>query len=232
MSPNGQARAGRLLAAAREAEGFMPEAEGRALTRLAARAARSRLGPLVEIGAYCGRSTLFLAAGLAEVADRRPEAVLLSVDHHRGSEELQAGWPHHDPTLVDPATGRMDSLPRWRRTVEAAGAEDLVVAVVGDSPTVAAVLARPLALVFVDGGHGEAVVAADYRAWAPLVAPGGRLAFHDVFADPADGGQGPYRCYEAALASGRFVAADGESAGCLRVLEALATDGGAARGGS
>ena len=199
----------------------MPDDEGLALARLAARAARSGLGPLVEIGAYCGRSALYLAAGLAEAADRAGSAVLFSVDHHRGSEELQAGWPQHDPTLVDPVTGRMDSLPRFRRTIDAARAGDLVVAVVGDSPTVAAALARPLSLVFIDGGHAPEVVAADYRGWGPLVAPGGRLAFHDVFADPADGGQGPFAAHQAALASGRFRPAEGEGAGSLRVLEAL-----------
>ncbi len=214
-------RAGRLLAAAQAAAGFMPDDEGRALAALAAAAARRGLGPIVEIGAYCGRSTLYLAAGLAEVDDRPAGAVLLSVDHHRGSEELQAGWPHHDPTLVDAATGRMDSLPRWRRTVEAAGAEDLAVAVVGDSATVAAAVGGPFGLVFVDGGHSPAIVAGDYAAWAPLVAPGGRLAFHDVFADPADGGQGPYLAFRAAVASGGFAEVPGEGAGSLRVLEAL-----------
>ena len=212
---------GQLLAAARATPGFMPDDEGLALVRLAARAAGARLGPVVEIGAYCGRSTLYLAAGLASCPQRDPACVLFSVDHHRGSEELQAGWPHHDPSLVDPATRRMDTLGRWRAAVAGAGAEGLVVGVVGESGLVAASWARPLGLVFVDGGHAPDVVARDYRSWAPLVAPGGVLAFHDVFADPALGGQGPHRCYEDALASGRYRALDGEGAGSLRALEAL-----------
>lgn len=215
----------RLLAAARAADGFMPDDEGLALTRLAARAARSRLGPVVEIGAYCGRSALFLAAGLASEPDRDPACVVLSVDHHHGSEELQPGWPHHDSSLVDPETGRMDTLGRWRRAISRAGAEDLVVGVVGDSTLVAAACGRPCALVFVDGGHAPEVVERDYEAWAPLVAPGGVLAFHDVFADPAEGGQGPFRCYEAARRSGRFRPLEDGDAGSLRCLEAAGPSG-------
>ena len=46
--------------------------------------------------------------------------MLFTVDHHRGSEENQAGWDHHDLEVVDPRTGRMDTLPFFRRTIEAA----------------------------------------------------------------------------------------------------------------
>jgi predicted O-methyltransferase YrrM len=214
----------RLLAAARVTEGFMPEEEGLALTHLAASAARSRLGPVVEIGAYCGRSTLFLAAGLASVIDREPSCALWSIDHHHGSEELQAGWPHHDPTLVDPVSGRMDSLFRWRRAIEAAGAEGLVVGVVADSLLAATGWSRPCALVFIDGGHAPEVVRQDYDAWSPFVAKGGILAFHDVFAEPAQGGQGPYLCVQAALGSGRFEELAEGSIGSLKALRCVERD--------
>ncbi len=112
------------------------------------------------------------------------------MDHHRGSEENQAGWAHHEPDLVDPELGVMDTLPTFRRTMFEAGLED-VVAVVGDSPAVAW-WSTPSAMVFIDGGHGEEPAAADYRCWSPEVAPGGLLAIHDVFPDPADGGRPPY----------------------------------------
>ena len=127
---------------------------------------------------------------------------MFTVDHHRGSEENQAGWEHHDPSLVDPATGRMDTLPFFRRTIEEAGLEDVVVAVVGESAAVAAYWRTPLSLLFVDGGHGEEPAHADYAGWAPWVMPGGLLAIHDVFPDPADGGRPPYDVYLRALASG------------------------------
>jgi predicted O-methyltransferase YrrM len=198
-----------LLALARTTRGFMPDDEGLALHRLA----RERLphGPVLEVGTYCGQSAVYLGA-----AARAVGGVVFTVDHHHGSEENQAGWEHHDPTLVDPRTGRMDTLSHFRATIEEAGLEDVVVAVVGDSATVAAHWRTPLSLLFVDGGHGEAPAHADYDGWARWVMDGGLLCIHDVFPDPADGGRPPYEIYLRALASGAF--ADVETVGSLRVL--------------
>jgi predicted O-methyltransferase YrrM len=197
----------------------MPDDEGLALTALAELvAARSPEVPgvVVEIGAYCGKSTLYLAAGVA--AGGPGPATIFSVDHHHGSEENQAGWQHHDASLVDPRTGRMDTLPHWRAAIESAGAEDLVVAVVGDSSTIGRHWASPIGLLFIDGGHGEDPAWADYRTWSPHVAPGGYLAFHDVFPDPADGGRPPYEIYCAALESGEFIEDEALGLGSLRVV--------------
>jgi MMP 1-O-methyltransferase len=199
----------RLLEVARAAKGFMPDDEGLALNDAGRDAAP--LGPLLEVGSYCGKSAVYLGA-----AARAGGSVLFSVDHHRGSEENQAGWEHHDPELVDPATGRMDTLPFFRRTIERAGLEDVVVAVVGDSPAIAAHWRTPLGLVFVDGGHALDVVLADYDAWAPQVAAGGVLVFHDVFEDPRDGGQAPFEVWKRAVASGTFTPVS--TTGSLRVL--------------
>jgi hypothetical protein len=197
-----------------EAKGFMPDDEGMALHRVGLEAASRRLGPLLEIGTYCGKSAVYLGS-----AARAEEGLLYSVDHHRGSEELQPGWADHDPELVDPRSGRMDSLAWARRTIEAADLERSVVLVVGDSPLVAKHWSTPLSLVFIDGGHGAEVAWQDYRSWTPKLAIGGLLAIHDVFPDPADGGRPPYELYCAALASGAFEE-DGQAArGSLRILE-------------
>jgi MMP 1-O-methyltransferase len=187
----------RLLEVARAAKGFMPDEEGFALHRAGQQAAA--VGPLLEIGSYCGKSAVYLGAAAREGA-----TVLFSVDHHRGSEENQAGWEHHDTEVVDPATGRMDTLPFFRRTIERAGLEDAVVALVGDSPTIAAHWRTPLGLLFIDGGHALDVVLADYEGWSPHVAPSGLLVFHDVFEDPREGGQAPFEVWKRALASGAF----------------------------
>jgi predicted O-methyltransferase YrrM len=188
-----------ILAAFEAAKGFMPLDEGLALYAAAADAA-GRLGlPVLEVGTYCGRSTILLAA-----AAREAKTVAVTVDHHRGSEEQQPGWEYHDTGLVDPEVGLMDTLPAFRRTLHAAGLEEHTVAVVGRSPQVAALWARPLALVFIDGGHTDEHATKDYEGWAPHVAPDGHLVIHDVFADPADGGQAPYRVYRRALESGAF----------------------------
>jgi predicted O-methyltransferase YrrM len=198
-----------LLAAARSAKGFMPDDEGLALYD--AGVAAGARGPLLEIGTYCGKSAIYLGA-----AARERGCVVFTVDHHRGSEENQAGWEHHDERLVDARTGRIDTLPWFRRTIEDAGLEDVVVAVIGSSPTVARFWATPLALVFIDGGHAFDVALADYDGWSPHVVPGGLLVFHDVFEDPADGGQAPYEVWRHAVASGCFEPAS--TTGSLRVL--------------
>jgi MMP 1-O-methyltransferase len=210
------ARTDNLLHLARRARGFMPDEEGEALHRAALRAGRvnpeAPAAPtFVEIGAWCGKSTLYLGA-----AAETTGAVVLSVDHHRGSEENQPGWEYHEPDLVDPSVGRIDTLPHWRHTIAEADLEGVVIGVVGDSPTLAARWDRPVSFVFIDGGHGDEPAWADFWGWTPRVALGGWLAIHDVFPDPADGGRPPYELYCAALESGEFV--DDGACGSLRVL--------------
>jgi len=199
-----------LLRAALAAKGFMPPVEGQALFETAV--AYGANGPLLEVGSYCGKSAIYLGA-----AARQAGTTVITVDHHHGSEENQAGWEHHDPSLVDPCTGRMDTLPTFRKNIGSAGLEDEVVAIVGQSRTVARFWQTPLALLFIDGGHAEEYAQGDYENWAPWVQTGGALVIHDVFPDPADGGQAPYHVYQRALASGAFEERRVE--GSLRVLE-------------
>ncbi|MGZ7023141.1 MAG: class I SAM-dependent methyltransferase, partial [Ilumatobacteraceae bacterium] len=180
LSPDMRARA---LAA----KGFMPSDEGDALYRAALAAGLAVKLPMVEVGSYCGRSTIWLGA-----AARAVGTVLFAVDHHRGSEENQAGWEHHDPSVVDLRTGKMDTLPYFRATIHDARLEDVVIAVVSQSPTVARYWTTPLSWVFIDGGHGEEPARFDFEGWSKHVAVGGTLAIHDVFPDPADGGRAPY----------------------------------------
>jgi predicted O-methyltransferase YrrM len=196
-----------LVACAEAATGFMPPAEGLALYETAAHYAPA--GPVVEIGTYQGKSTIYLAAGA------RPQ-VTVTVDHHRGSEEHQPGWEYHDPGLVDPGTGRIDTLPGLRETLHKAGLEDDVVVIVARSQRAAAMWSAPLGLLFIDGGHTDEQAQADYEGWARHVTSNGGLAIHDVFPDPADGGQAPYRVYLRALQDG-FV--EKRQEGSLRILE-------------
>jgi len=187
----------------------MPDDEGALLYALALE--RLPEGPVLEVGSYCGKSTLYLGAAAGAVG-----GTVFTVDHHRGSEENQAGWEYHDPTLVDPDTGLMDTLPTFRRTVADAGLEDVVVAVVGRSTTVSANWRTPLSLLFIDGGHTDEHVTNDFEGWGRWVAKGALLVIHDVFPDPADGGQAPYRVYLRAVASGDFV--EDRTCGSMRVL--------------
>lgn len=222
MSPTGldpeEFKVGVLTAAevevARRARGFMPDNEGLALAAAAA-SVDPGLGPWVEIGSYCGKSACYLGP----VADRAG-TVVYAVDHHRGSEENQVGWEWHEPDLVDPSVGLIDTLGLFRRTIHDAGLSEVVIAVVGESATVATHWATPLGFLFIDGGHGIEPARADYALWTPKLVPGGLLAIHDVFVDPADGGRPPYEeIFLPAVASGLFEPVS--ATGSLRVLRRI-----------
>ena len=196
--------------------GFMPVDEGDALHEAALGAARALPGlPMLEVGSYCGRSTIWLGD-----AARQTNTVLFAVDHHRGSEENQPGWEWHDASLVDPVVGKMDTLPFFRHAMFRANLEEHVLAVVGQSPIVAKNWTSSLAFLFIDCGHGVEPARLDYELWTPHVAVGGTLAIHDVFPDPADGGRPPYeQIYLPAINSGRFE--DVSATGSLRVLRCV-----------
>ena len=206
----------RLFALAEQVPGFMPADEGRALYDAAVRYLGGGLG--VEIGTYCGKSTLLLGAAALQTG-----GVIFTIDHHHGSEEHQPGWEYHDASLVDEVTGLFDTLPTFRRALDAAGLDDHVVTVVGKSPIVARAWATPLRFVFIDGGHSEAAANEDFDGWAPWVAVGGALVIHDVFPNPEDGGRPPYLIYCRALESGQF--REVSATGTLRVLERVSGPG-------
>lgn len=202
----------RLFALAERVTGFMPADEGRALYEAAASYLDGGVG--VEIGTYCGKSTVLLGA-----AALTTDSVIYTVDHHHGSEEHQPGWEYHDTTMVDPHTGLFDTLPTFRHTLDEMALPDNVIAVVGKSPVVAKNWRTPLNLLFIDGGHTEEAAQRDFEGWAPWLQTGGALLIHDVFPDPRDGGQAPYLIYRRALDSGEFT--EVSSMKSLRVLERI-----------
>jgi predicted O-methyltransferase YrrM len=180
-----------------EVKGFLDPEEGKHLYGLALEA--SRLGPVLEIGGYCGKSTLYLG-----LACRRTGGVLFSIDHHRGSEEQQPGQEYYDPDLYDHQERRVDTFRLFRRAIERAGLADTVVPIVASSELAARMWKTPLSMVFIDGGHSYAAAFTDYASWSPHIVPGGILAVHDIFTDPAEGGQAPRFIYGLALASGAY----------------------------
>jgi len=189
----------------------MPPEEGEALYEAGLEAAT--LGPLLEIGTYCGKSAVYLGA-----AAKERSTVLYTIDHHLGSEEMQSGWEHHDAELIDLVTGRMNSLPFFQATMEQAQLQDVVQALVGDSVDIAQNWITPVGLVFIDGAHSEDPAMDDYESWVPKLMDGGLLAIHDVFPDPKNGGQGPFKVYERSLAGG-FV--DEHEEGSLRIVKKM-----------
>lgn len=204
---------------AEKVRGFLPSDEALALYETAAkaltaghRAADEKTEPIgVEIGTYCGKSTVYLAA-----AARDAGGVIVTVDHHRGSEENQPGWEYHEPDLVDDQVGKIDTVPFFRKNLALSGLEKHVIAMIGRSPQVAKLWSRPVQFVFIDGGHTDEHATNDYEGWARWVAVGGMLLIHDVFEFPEDGGQAPWRVYQRAIASGHFTQT--RAVGSLRVL--------------
>lgn len=178
-------------------KGFLDPDEGECLYSTALMA--SHRGPCLEIGTYCGKSTIYIGAACKE-----NKAILFTVDHHRGSEEQQPGEGYFDPALFDYRHFRFDTFGYFRRTIEAAALEDTVVPIVSSSLTAARAWATPLSFVFIDGGHTEEAAFTDYTSWSPHVMPGGYLLIHDIFENPEEGGQAPYHIYTAALDSGFF----------------------------
>lgn len=178
-------------------KGFLDHNEGLRLYDLAREV--SDMGPCLEIGSYCGKSSLYLGAGC-----RANDGILFSIDHHRGNEEQQPGEAYCDAELVDARTGRINTLDYFRRTLEEANLEDIVVPIVSPSRVVARRWATPLSLVFIDGSHTFEAAVVDYHSWSGHVMPGGYLLIHDIFFDPAEGGQAPRHIYDLACRSGLF----------------------------
>ncbi len=178
-------------------KGFLSAAEGEALYDAALSVAQR--GPVLEIGSYCGKSSIYLG-----LACREQSGVLYALDHHRGSEEHQKGEMFHDPDLYDAAAEHFDTFAEFRRNISAAGLNDTVVPVVSSSGVAATHWHTPLAMVFIDGGHSLEAALTDYRCWAAHIMPGGILAIHDLFPNAEDGGQAPWAVYQLALASGLF----------------------------
>ncbi len=194
-------------------KGFLDHEEGLRLYETASEAGRR--GPCLEIGGYCGKSTVYLGLGCREAG-----SVLFSIDHHRGSEEQQPGQEYFDPQLFDEVEGKVNTFRLFRKTIEEACLEDTVIPIVARSAVVARMWATPLSLVFIDGGHSYPTVFSDYTSWMPHVMPGGYLLIHDIFTDVKDGGLAPYTMYQKALASGLFTELPGiRTLGVLKRLE-------------
>ena len=187
----------RAREAALACKGFLDHDEGLRLFDLARQSAV--LGPVLEIGSYCGKSSVYLGEGA-----RQAGGLLICLDHHRGSEEHQPGEEYHDPDLYDAEAHLMDSLTELRRNVRLAGLEETALLLVARSRAAANIWSTPLGMVFIDGGHSQQAAQDDYQGWAPRIAPGGILAIHDLFPDPNQGGQAPIEIYRQALQSGLF----------------------------
>ena len=193
-------------------KGFLDHKEGICLYNYALNS--SKKGPILEIGSYCGKSTIYIAT-----AAKKYSGCVYSVDHHTGSEENQVGWEYHDIELFDEETGRINSFPEFMRNLRKANLLDTVVPIVSDSSLVSRSWKIPLSMVFIDGGHTMEAAFNDFNNWKDKIIKGGILAIHDVFPNPDDGGRPPYEIYRKALSEKNFK--EVEAVKSLRLLEKL-----------
>jgi predicted O-methyltransferase YrrM len=156
----------RILDAMRSIPGWLDESEGELLLAAAVHALDPRGSPhnVVEIGSYCGRSTIVVAS----VADTlAPASRVWAIDPHEGQvgasgQHLEYGEP---------------TLNRFRTNVAAAGVAGVVETIVKRSYEVR--WHRPIHLMLIDGLHDFANVSRDFHHFEPWIADGALVAFHD-----------------------------------------------------
>jgi len=190
----------------------MDPEEGECLNRIALKA--SKKGPIVEIGSYCGKSSIYIGE-----ACKKNNSLLYAIDHHTGSEENQIGWEYHDKELFDSETGKINTFPEFRKNIRNFDLENFVIPIVSDSILVARFWTINLSMVFIDGGHSEKAAFDDFYNWSEKIMKDGFLAIHDVFPNPKDGGRPPYEVYLSALNSGNFE--DYETVKSLKILKKI-----------
>lgn len=158
------------VAIAEAAYGWLNPDEGPFLRDLAL----SCEGPYLEVGSYCGKSTVWLGQ-----AAEKNGTVLFALDHHQGSPEMREGNDCFNPAVID-EDGSHDTLTQFRRTIRAAGLQDCVVPIVGATEVVGPLWGIPLGFVFVDGSHSYEGCSLDAKTWGEWLRPGGLMAFHDT----------------------------------------------------
>ena len=182
------------LAKYKDIKGFMPEHEGKALYKWARKF--SEYGPVLEIGTYCGNSSMFLSEGA-----QANNQYVYTIDHHMGSEEHQVNEEYFDIEIFDELSKRINSFPLFLENINNFGIKNIV-PIVNESSLVAESWSSPLAMVFIDGGHSLETAMNDFMSWHKKIISGGALVIHDIFENSEDGGQAPYEVYMHALKNG------------------------------
>jgi len=180
-----------------EIKGFLSPKESKKLQELFQKV--HKLGPILEIGTYCGKS----AINFAEVA-KKFNGLVFSVDHHTGSEEHQLGEEYHDDELFDKRLNKFNTLPEFLRNLILHKKNEYIIPILDESKKAAKRFFEEISLLFIDGGHAKQTALDDYYAWKDKICSGGLLVIHDVFPDPKDGGRPPFEIYSLASESGEF----------------------------
>lgn len=128
-----------------------------------------RLSPrtVVEIGTHRG-GTLYCWAAAAH-----PRAQLVSIDIPNPAEGI--GATEEDYARLRPFLAPGQTLTCLRSDSHAAETREALLR---------ALEGRPVDFLWIDGDHSYAGVRRDFELYAPLVRPGGLIAFHDIHPNP------------------------------------------------
>ena len=190
-------------------KGFLSKEEGKKLQEIFKKV--HTLGPVLEVGTYCGKSALCFAK-IAKDFD----STVFTVDHHTGSEEHQLGEEYHDRDLYDNRLHKFNTLPELLSNLIGSGLGSYIIPIVNDSVSSSKNFKKDVSVLFIDGGHSLQAAINDYDSWKDKIAIGGYLLIHDVFPNPADGGRPPFEIYNLAKKSGKF-----EDLGIFKTLAML-----------
>jgi hypothetical protein len=155
-----------ILRKMRPIEGWLDDEEADVLIAATARALGDldESNAMVEIGSFCGRSTVVIASAIKALAS---SARLYAIDPHDGNVgALDEGIRNCGPTLE-----------KLKANLQSAEVSDVVVIVPKASYDVE--WQRPVSLLFIDGLHDYASVAWDFHHFEPWLVGGSYIAFHD-----------------------------------------------------
>mgnify|MGYP001192328125 FL=1 len=173
-------------------KGFLAHEEGLFLYELTKKYCLKNFA--VEVGSYCGKSACYIGQACKE-----NKTYLMTIDHHRGSEEQQYGEEYFDPDEYNYEKEIVDTLPTLLKNIQKFQFEEVILPVVNSSELASKEIQNNIDLVFIDGSHTFESARKDYVSWKNKIRIGGILAIHDVYDSEVEGGQAPKEIYEKAL---------------------------------
>ena len=176
-------------------KGFLDLNEGIALYEEVKRVSENNF--CVEIGSYCGKSTCFIGQACKENKSK-----LITIDHHKGSEEQKLGELYFDAEVYDEKLGRVNTLPLLEKNLAKFDLEEVVKPLVMDSISASKIVENNADLIFIDGSHTFESAESDYELWKNKIKKGGTLAIHDVYDSEDEGGQAPNKIFKQSLNEG------------------------------
>jgi len=180
-----------------DVKGFLSDKEAKKLQELFLNV--HHLGSVLEIGTYCGKSTLNFALIAKKIG-----GLIYTVDHHTGSEEHQLGEEYHDEDLYDKRLKKFNTLPEFLKNLRSSNLENFIIPIISKSSDASETFSELISLLFIDGGHSLEAALSDYNSWKDKICSGGLLVIHDVFPNPQDGGRPPFEIYSKARKSKQF----------------------------